>query len=198
VARTKKEASSIKASRVAFKESFEVTSLHFHLVFNHFPVVGVIACLIPLLYGILRHDKRLVGVALFTISLFSLIVIPVVEAGEGAEDALKNVIAINELLSADDKQVMNVATTKDIIEKHEHFGELTQKSFLVTAGLGFIAIVSIFIIPSLSYFLSFLVVVSIGVSLLTATLAGQYGARIRHTELRREPLALMSFERYLP
>jgi uncharacterized membrane protein len=141
---------------------------HFHMLVNHFPIIGTIFGFGILLVAFLKKNKTLLNTA------FSLFIIAAVFAalsmftGEGAEHQL-----INQKLA-----------DHPIIHEHE---EAAEKLALVLYILGLLSISGIYMNlknKAKANVMAFLIIIVAAIAILFATQAGTTGGEIRHTEIR--------------
>jgi len=71
---------------------------HWHLVLNHFPVVGFLLVVLLLAYALLRGRGELYGVALSALVLLALVNVAVFFTGRGADEALMELPDVNDKL----------------------------------------------------------------------------------------------------
>lgn len=147
-----------------------MTDAHYHLVVNHFPIIGTILGLGILLTGILLKNNTVknVSYALFIVSAvfaaFSM------GTGEGAEEMVENMPSIG----------------KPIIHEHE---EMAEKLALVLYALGVLSLVGLYTNiknHSKANLVSYLVLVISFVAVFLAQQVGTTGGEIRHTEIRKD------------
>lgn len=140
---------------------------HLHLLFNHFPVVGTILCLLLLLAAILRKSGELKRISLAALVLIALLAIPAYLTGEPAEDVVENLPGVS----------------KALIEPHE---EAALAAIISTSVTGLFALFGLFWVRGKKSFPSWimtaallLTAVSVGLMAQTANLGG----KIHHPEI---------------
>lgn len=141
---------------------------HWHLVVNHFPIIGTIFGLGIILVGLIRKNKTIVNVAYSLFIVAALSGFASMNTGEGAEEL------VEEMPNVGDK----------IIHIHE---EIAEKLALILYVLGSISIIGLFMnfkqhakASLLSYFAAVVAVVAV----IIAKEVGTTGGEIRHTEVR--------------
>lgn len=147
---------------------------HFHMVVNHFPIIGIIFGLGILIAGIVLKNKSIQNTAyvLFIIcmvfgkiSMFS---------GEKAEDIVEE-----------------LGISHDLIHEHE---ELAENFMKVAYGMGLFAIISLIANvknhPKAKLF-AFLTLILAIVAAVMSKEVGTSGGEIRHTEIREIPTKTM-------
>ncbi len=143
-------------------------AVHFHLVLNHFPIVGTIMGAGILAYGLLTKNNSNKKVALFIMFLMAVVTIPVFLSGHEAEETVEHLAGVSE----------------DFIEEHE---ELAEKALWLMSVLGLLSLAGLYSIwKKLSYAKNITLAVLI-VSLITIGImakVGNLGGKIRHSEIR--------------
>ena len=151
-------------------------STHWHLLLNHFPIIGTLLGAGIMAYGYYAQSEPTKKAALLTWVAMALVAIPVFLTGEPAEESVENLAGVSEA----------------IIEQHEEAAEL---AFWVMEALGLFALLSFFIrgegtrraIVGATFALS---LVTFGLMAYT----GYVGGQIRHTEIRGGAAAQMPAE----
>lgn len=141
---------------------------HYHLLVNHFPIIGVILGLGILIFGLALKNNIVKNVA------YSLFVVAAVFAavsmatGEGAEEAVE--------------QLPNIG--KQIIHEHE---EMAEKLAIVLYVLGIVSLVGLYTNyknHGKAKLVSLLALVIALVAVYFGKATGTSGGEIRHTEIR--------------
>ena len=143
-------------------------STHWHLLLNHFPIIGTIVGIGVMAYGYFAQSEPTKKAALLTWFVLALVAIPVFLTGEPAEEAVENMAGVSEA----------------IIGQHE---ESAERAFWVMEALGLFSLFAFFsrfksegtqkMITGAVFALS---LVTFGLMAYTGYLGGQ----IRHTEIR--------------
>tara|TARA_R110002111_G_scaffold151656_2_gene218364 strand:- start:515 stop:1003 length:489 start_codon:yes stop_codon:yes gene_type:complete len=147
-----------------------MNDVHFHLVVNHLPIVGVLIGLLVLLAGLIMKKPQIKSTALGIFIFSALTAIAAFLTGEEAEEIVENLSGISETL----------------IHKHEEYAEL----FLATMQiLGVVSLITLFLqYKKLSFskygfvLILLLSMASIGV----AKYVGTSGGEITHIEIRSD------------
>ena len=140
---------------------------HLHMVFNHFPIIGLFFGIGILAFGIIKKQTILVNTA-YVIFIFCMIMAKAtMMTGEGAEEIVEE-----------------LGISHDIIHDHEELAETFMK---VLYGLGILSILGLVVNlkkHSKAAIVSYVVLVlAIGSAILSKNV-GTSGGEIRHTEIR--------------
>lgn len=140
---------------------------HLHMVFNHFPIIGLFFGIGILAYGIFKKQTILINTA-YVIFIFCMIMSKAtMMTGEGAEEIVEE-----------------LGISHDIIHEHE---ELAENFMKVLYGLGIVSILGL--IATIKKYakariISYLILIlAIGSAVLSKSV-GTSGGEIRHTEIR--------------
>jgi uncharacterized membrane protein len=101
-----------------------MNSTYIHLLLNHFPIIGTLAGVGIILFGVIVKDMRVQNIALSIFVICSFIAIPVFLTGEPAEETVESLPGVTEVA----------------IEKHE---EAAQFSIWLMATLGILSTLSL-------------------------------------------------------
>lgn len=145
-----------------------MNSAHFHLVVNHFPIVGILIGFLTLIGGLLlrKSDVKITALGIFVFSAITSIF--AFYSGEGAEEVVENLPGISETL----------------IHSHEEYAETF---FLVTLVLGAVALIGLIGEIKKSRFSKYLTILVLLAAMFDGLLAinvGISGGEIRHSEIR--------------
>ena len=140
---------------------------HLHMVFNHFPIIGLFFGIGILAFGIIKKQTILVNTA-YVIFIFCMIMAKAtMMTGEGAEEIVEE-----------------LGVSHEIIHEHEELAETFMK---VLYGLGILSILGLVVNlkkHSKAAIVSYVVLVlAIGSAILSKNV-GTSGGEIRHTEIR--------------
>ena len=140
---------------------------HLHMVFNHFPIIGLFFGIGILAFGIIKKQTILVNTA-YVIFIFCMIMAKAtMMTGEGAEEIVEE-----------------LGISHDIIHDHEELAETFMK---VLYGLGILSILGLVVNlkkHSKAAIVSYVVLVlAIGSAILSKNV-GTSGGEIRHKEIR--------------
>ncbi|MDI1255775.1 MAG: hypothetical protein PSV16_06720 [Flavobacterium sp.] len=143
---------------------------HWHIVVNHFPIVGAIFGLLLLITGFLLRNSTIKSTAyslFIVVAIFSFISM---STGESAEHMLKG----------------NVNVSRDLIHTHE---ELAEKFALVSYVLGVFSLIALVLNikkNSKFNFISYLILVLALVLVYLSNNVGNSGGEVIHTEIRSD------------
>ncbi|MFM2214547.1 MAG: hypothetical protein RL427_1810 [Bacteroidota bacterium] len=146
---------------------------HYHLLFNHFPIIGVIFGLGILVFGVVLKNNIVKNVAYVLFIIAALFAAVSMATGEGAEEAVEHMPNIG----------------KHIIHEHE---EMAEKLALVSYVLGVISIVGLYTNSknhSKARLVSLLALVLALIAVFLGKQTGTSGGEIRHTEIRTDAAA---------
>lgn len=143
---------------------------HWHLVLNHFPIIGVVIGTLILIGGfIFKNNSVIKQVAAVLFVLCSVSNIAAYFSGENAEDIVEKIPGIYKIL----------------IEEHEDMGKIFLAFSLLTGLLSAISII-VEIRTGKGKFLYtvvlFLALITSGIGIKT----GSTGGKIRHSEIRND------------
>ena len=140
---------------------------HLHMVFNHFPIIGLFFGIGILAFGIIKKQTILVNTA-YVIFIFCMIMAKAtMMTGEGAEEIVEE-----------------LGISHDIIHDHEELAETFMK---VLYGLGILSILGLVVNlkkHSKAAIVSYVVLVLAISSAVLSKSVGTSGGEIRHTEIR--------------
>lgn len=141
---------------------------HFHLVVNHFPIVGVVIGFLVLLSGLILKKNQVKATALFIFIFSVLAAIAAFYTGEGAEEMVENMANVSETL----------------IHQHEEQAEVFYVMMLILGGISF---VTLFLELKKFAFAKFgftaVLLLSIA-CIVMAKFVGTSGGEIMHSEIR--------------
>jgi hypothetical protein len=144
---------------------------HLHLLFNHFPITGLIISVLTLLFALILKKEQVEKAALFLILFCCLLSFPAFFSGEGAEEMVEELPGISH----------------DLIHEHEEHAE---PFIWFSGGLGALAFITL-----IAFFrsLKWKKYLSLGVAflgLITVFMSfevGNSGGLIRHPEIQENP-----------
>lgn len=144
-----------------------MNSAHWHLLLNHFPIIGTYFSTLLLIVGILLKNQTVKNTALGFFILTSLLAIPVLLTGEGAEDILDSIGLKNEYF----------------ISQHER---LAQIAFWLSVSIGVLSIGALIGQRTINQtkIFTFIILTAGLLNSVLMTAAGIAGGEIRHTEIR--------------
>ncbi|CAN5708923.1 hypothetical protein BH10BAC3_BH10BAC3_00010 [soil metagenome] len=145
-----------------------MNTTHFHLLLNHFPIVGTLVGSGLLLWGILKNQDNIKAISSFILVIMALIAIPVYLTGEPSEETVENLPGV----------------AKSMIEMHEEAATIAIWLMGITALAAMIALVFNYQKKQLSkaFFLTAFLLSALCFAAMART--GYYGGQIRHSEIR--------------
>ena len=153
---------------------------HFHILVNHFPIIGVIFGLLILIAGLILKNNSIKNTAYCLFILSAIFGFISMYSGEGAEELVEDMPTVG----------------RQIIHEHE---ELAEKFALVLYATGFFSILAFVTSLKNSKFAKILALITLLLSVLTTILSvnvGISGGEVRHTEIRKNPIFIQeSIER---
>lgn len=152
-----------------------MNTAHWHLMLNHFPMVGIIIGMLILVAGyLLKKNSVVKQVALGVFVFAALAAIPAYFTGEGAEEAVEHVAGISE----------------NTIEEHEDMG----KTFAILSGvLGVFALLTLIADRKGHKASGVLYAIVFSLAVITSIYAkqlGTSGGEIRHPEISSDTAPL--------
>ena len=141
---------------------------YFHLVINHFPIIGVIIGTLLLIAGLIFNNQGVKISGLFTILFAAFMSILAYMTGDPAEEAVEGLADV----------------AKSLVSKHE--GLATIGMYLIIPA-GLMAAVSLYSIWKKEKAVKFLVMITLVLSLISSGMMiyiGRTGGQIRHSEFR--------------
>jgi uncharacterized membrane protein len=156
----------VSFSLITFKV-FIMNATHFHLLLNHFPIIGTLIGTIILAYGFISKELKIKILSAYVIAAMALIAVPVYLTGEPAEETVEHISGISETS----------------IELHEEAAEFAIVMMSVTGFLALISIIVSKIKPALTQKAFYALLVFTVISFVAMARVGYLGGQIRHTEL---------------
>lgn len=144
-----------------------MNATHFHLLLNHFPIIGTLIGTIIIIYGFIANELKIKILSAYIIAAMSLIAVPVYLTGEPAEESIEHIKGISE----------------NSIELHEEAAEF---AFILMSITGIVAIISIIVSkqkPALTHKTLFVLLIFSFFSFAAMARVGYLGGKIRHTEI---------------
>lgn len=143
---------------------------HYHLVVNHFPIIGTIFGFGILLAGILLKNNTVKNVSYVLFIVSAAFAAISMGTGEGAEEAVEKMPSIG----------------KHIIHEHE---EIAEKLAFILYILGVVSLLGLYTNiknHSKAKLISFLALIIAIIGVFIAKEVGTSGGEIRHTEIRND------------
>lgn len=150
-----------------------MNATHFHLLLNHFPIIGTLIGTIILVYGFITKELKIKILSAYIIAAMSLLAVPVYLTGEPAEETVEHLNGVSEIN----------------LELHEEAAEF---AFILMSVTGILAIISIIItykLPAQIHKTFFVLIIFSSFSFATMARVGYLGGKIRHTELNESVLS---------
>lgn len=142
---------------------------HYHMLVNHFPIIGLFFGLAILVFGIFKRNALLMNTA-FIIFIFCMIMGKItMMTGDKAEHFVENINGFSH----------------DLIEEHEEAAEGYMKFMY---ALGFASILGLYANykkQNKAFLFSFLVLIIAVVATILSGPVGTSGGEIRHSEIRK-------------
>jgi peptidoglycan/LPS O-acetylase OafA/YrhL len=153
------------------------TPEYLHVILNHFPLVGFMAAVIPLLYALVRREKHTLRIAFIMIIVFGLCMPVVMITGLQAQQRFEQ-----EALAAhlDDAGLA-------WIYEHGERAKKTAVAVYITAGVALAGVILGFKSFKLQYLAGVICLICIIVCLALMAWTAKAGGKIRHTEFRSPP-----------
>ncbi len=143
---------------------------HFHLLVNHFPIVGVIIGFLVLLAGTFLKKQQIMATALGIFAFSALAAIASYSSGEGAEEVVEDIPGISEKL----------------IHVHQNYAGYFFAFMLI---LGVSSLITLYMQIKQSKFIRYayllIFVLAIACGIMSAYV-GTSGGEIRHSEIRSD------------
>ena len=140
---------------------------HLHMVFNHFPIIGLFFGIGILAYGIIKKQTILVNTAYVIFIVCMIMAKATMMTGEGAEEIVEE-----------------LGISHDIIHEHEEIAETFMKILYALGILSILGLVANVKKHAKAAFVSYIVLVlAISAAVLSKSV-GTSGGEIRHTEIR--------------
>ena len=145
---------------------------HFHLVFTHFPVIGILFGIAFLAVGIITKNSVQTKIALnyFCTNSTLLLAIPVFLTGEGAEETVEQLAGVSE----------------NVIEEHEELAEIAIWVIEFLGVFSLLGLITTYKKVSLSKVVNIITLITALSAFGIIAKVSNLGGQIRHTEIRRD------------
>ncbi|AZB26967.1 MULTISPECIES: hypothetical protein [Chryseobacterium] len=153
-----------------------MNNAHWHLVFNHLPIIIPIVGLLTMIGGFIFRSEAVKRTSYFIFILGAISTIPAFATGEGAEEAVEHIQGIDE----------------KFIKIHEEAAEKFAVLSYILGGISLIGLWASFKEKTFSNIIAFVTIALSVVVLVLAKQAGTTGGEIRHTEIREGNNAAVS------
>ncbi len=144
-----------------------MNATHFHLLLNHFPIIGTLIGTIILVYGFITKELKIKILSAYVIAAMALVAVPVYLTGEPAEETVEHISGISEIN----------------IELHEEAAEFAIIMMSITGLLALISVIISKKIPAQIHKTFFVLIIFSFFSFAAMARVGYLGGQIRHTEL---------------
>jgi uncharacterized membrane protein len=149
-----------------------MNAAHFHLIFNHLPLVGLGFAILLNVLAVFGKNPELKKLSFWLYILIGVLAILPILTGDGAGEIIKTYPGIS----------------NDMIENHETFGYIFFYGLLVTGVLSVCALWFLRNKPDLFKKLNRVVLVIALIVSVFAIMAGSTGGKIRHPEIEQGPV----------
>jgi len=141
--------------------------IYIHLLLNHIPILGGVFGIILFLVGFFRKNQSLINAGLVSLVIITLVTIPAYLSGEEAEELVEGM----------------AGTSEFYLEEHEEWSEV---ALWVMVTTGILSLVSLLMssFHNIRRWLHYLVILASIASIILMVVVGNYGGKIRHSELR--------------
>ena len=143
---------------------------YFHLVMNHFPVIGAIFGMVILSWGLFRGSEEVKNLGLSVMVVTALVAIPVYLTGESAEETVEGLPGVLEAA----------------IEQHEDFAKFGLAAAIASGVAALISLVYSWFRPGQGGIGRLMAIITLAFSFATVgamARTAQLGGVIRHTEI---------------
>ena len=147
---------------------------HLHMVFNHFPIIGLFFGVGILAYGLLKKQTILVNTAYVIFIICMIMGKATMMTGEGAEEIVEE-----------------LGISHSIIHDHEEIAETFMKLLYVLGLTSIFGLITNTKKHAKAYLLGYLTLTIAVASAVVSTYVGNSGGEIRHTEIREIQLKKM-------
>jgi uncharacterized membrane protein len=141
---------------------------HWHLVVNHFPIIGTIFGLGILIAGLVLKNKTSVNTAYVIFIVAAIFALASMSTGEGAEEMVEDLPSVGD----------------QIIHEHEEMAEKLALVLYILAGFSIIGLVLNIKNHSKAKLVTYLVLIISVVAVILGKETGTTGGEVRHTEIR--------------
>ncbi len=158
-----------------------LNAAHWHLMLNHFPVIGTLTGFLILLSSFIFKNKTLLNTGLIIFVITALLTIPAHLTGEGAEEVLENVAGLN---------------AEQAVELHEEAAEPALIAMQVLGALSLISLILAWMgkrntVKILNPLICFFGLVVFAMMARVANMGGE----IRHSEIRSSTINMQTQEK---
>lgn len=140
---------------------------HLHMVFNHFPIIGLFFGIGILVYGILKKQTILINTAYIIFIICMIMGKATMMTGEGAEEIVEE-----------------LGISHNIIHEHEEIAEKFMKLLYLLGLTSIFGLIANSRKHAKAYLIGYITIVIAVASAVVSTYVGNSGGEIRHTEIR--------------
>lgn len=140
---------------------------HLHMVFNHFPIIGLFFGIGILVYGIIKKQTVLVNTAYVIFLICMIMGKATMMTGEGAEEIVEE-----------------LGISHDIIHEHEEIAEKFMKLLYLLGLSSIIGLLANAKRHSKTHLIAYITLILAIGSAIVSTFVGTTGGEVRHTEIR--------------
>jgi uncharacterized membrane protein len=143
---------------------------HWHLVVNHFPIIGSIFGLGILIAGLVLKNKTSINTAYIIFIVAAMFALASMATGEGAEEMVEDMPNIGH----------------EIVHEHEEMAEKLALALYVLGAVSILGLVLNIKQHSKARWVSLVAVVLGLIAIFLGKVTGTTGGEVRHTEIRAE------------
>lgn len=147
---------------------------HLHMVFNHFPIIGLFFGIGILVYGVLKKQTILVNTAYIIFIICMIMGKATMMTGEGAEEIVEK-----------------LGISHNIIHEHEEIAEKFMKLLYLLGLVSIFGLIANRRKHAKAYLIGYITLAIAVASAVVSTYVGNSGGEIRHTEIREIQLKKM-------
>ena len=140
---------------------------HLHMVFNHFPIIGLFFGIGILVYGVLKKQTILVNTAYIIFIICMIMGKATMMTGEGAEEIVEE-----------------LGISHHIIHEHEEIAEKFMKLLYLLGLVSIFGLIANRRKHAKAYLIGYITLAIAVASAVVSTYVGNSGGEIRHTEIR--------------
>ena len=145
-----------------------INDAHWHLVVNHFPIIGTIFGLGILIAGLVLKNKTSINTAYLIFIVAALFAFASMSTGEGAEEMVEDMPSVG----------------KQIIHEHEEMAEKLALVLYILGGFSIVGLILNIKNHSKAKLVTYLVLTIGVVAVFLGKETGTTGGEVRHTEIR--------------
>lgn len=150
------------------------TPAHIHLAINHVPIIGLAVACLPVLIGILFHNRGALASGLLAVILCAGTMPFIMETGEEAQESF---------VDGSISPGMDVAG-KAAFREHAHRAKFTAPVVYAAGILALVALLALIKFPRQAAWIGWAVLVGSALSIALSIWTAEAGGRIRHPEFR--------------